>query len=366
VSLRILIVDDQPESVEPLREELIEKLSAECLIVNFDQAQAKVDEYRPAAVFLDLLLQDDPGGQRTVAAHEIYSYIWTSRFCPLVIYSAEPDALDAAPHPFVQKVQKGSGSEEAAVKTLESLLPQIVALANVEKDIDRVLHSVLKDLAPKIYSPEAPPDVLLRAARRQIAARMDVARGEDTALAPWELYIYPPVVPHTCMGDLLHISGREMTEPQSYRLVLTPSCDLVCSGGRSPRVDEVLVARCGPPSDLITSMGLASAAPTKVREKLIPVLSRGFYEDKVPLPAFPTLVPEMCANLRQLELVRFSDIGEQDSGTRLTRVLSVDSPFRELITWAFLQIAARPGLPDRDWTAWAQAISPDPTSNEGN
>lgn len=365
MSLRILIIDDQPGSVEPLRQELTEKLGAECFIESFEHAQAKVDEYRPAAVFLDLL-RHDPGGQRQIAANEIYAYIWNARFCPLVIYSAEPDALEAAPHPFVQKVQKGSGSEEAAVKMLESLLPQILALAKVEKDVDSVLHSVLKDLAPKIYSPDAPPDVLLRAARRQIAARMDVARGEDTALAPWELYIYPPVMPHICMGDLLHLTGREWMDPQSYRLVLTPSCDLVCLGDRKPRVDEVLVAKCGPPTDLIESMGLANAAPKKIREKLPTVLSRGFHEDKVPLPAFPNLVPEMCASLRQLELVKLSDIGEQGSDAPITRILSVDSPFRELITWAFLQIAARPGLPDRDWAAWAQAISPDPTSNEGN
>jgi hypothetical protein len=38
------------------------------------------------------------------------------------------------------------------------------------------------------------------------------------------------------------------------------------------------------------------------------------------------------------------------------RVASVDSPFREQIAWAFVQIAGRPALPDRDLESWVQEI----------
>ena len=355
-SLTILIVDDQAESVEPLRQELTEQLSAICYVESFATAQAKLDEYRPAAVFLDLLRQQS-GETPTLAADEIYNYIWKSRFCPLIIYSAEPDALTADTHPFVGRVRKGSGSEEAAVRLLQGFLPQVEALAKVERDIGEVLRSVLRDLAPKISADATFADVLMRAARRQIAARMDLARGEDGALAPWEQYIFPPLLTHLCTGDLLRLRNGNRNEPTSFRLVLSPSCDLVCSATRKPRLEDALVAKCGPPSDLIDAMQVGNAGPRKIREKLASILTRGFHEGLVPVPAFSDLVPEMCANLRHLELVKLTAIGDQDE--EFTRVLSVDSPFRELSTWAFFQVLARPGLPDRDWQAWAVAISPD-------
>lgn len=43
-------------------------------------------------------------------------------------------------------------------------------------------------------------------------------------------------------------------------------------------------------------------------------------------------------------------------GIAFERIASVDSPFRELVTWSYLQVAGRPGLPDRDLDEWAEGI----------
>jgi DNA-binding NarL/FixJ family response regulator len=362
-SLRVLIVDDEPESVEPLRQELEERLEAECLIVNFAAAQEEIERYRPAAVFLDLLQQ--VGGDRSeVAAVAIYERIWGSRFCPLVIYSAAPDALEAADHPFVQRIKKGSGSETKAVDLLTAIVPQIDALAGVEREVDRVVCSVLKDLAPRIYSKDLDSELLVRAARRSIAARMDLARDDGVALAPWEQYIYPPVVTHLCTGDILRKSDGEAEMPSSFRLLLSPTCDLVSSATRASKLDQVLVAKCVPTKDLLSRMQVSKDSP-KSRRRLTSMLTAGFEQDIMPLPGFVGLVPEMCANLRQLELLPLQDIG-LDEANSYTRVLSVDSPFRELVTWAFIQILARPGLPERDWQPWVDAILVGAEGNEGH
>ena len=49
--------------------------------------------------------------------------------------------------------------------------------------------------------------------------------------------------------DLVRTDGRESSEgkdddPASFRVVLTPSCDLERAGDRKPKVSQVLVAKC--------------------------------------------------------------------------------------------------------------------------
>jgi CTP synthase len=61
----------------------------------------------------------------------------------------------------------------------------------------------------------------------------------------------------------------------------------------------------------------------------------------------------MAANLKDLALIPISDIGPEHE---FTTIASVDSPFREQVAWAYLQITGRPGLPERDTSTWAEDI----------
>lgn len=84
------------------------------------------------------------------------------------------------------------------------------------------------------------------------------------------------------------------------------------------------------------------------------VLTQGYYKGMIPLPSLERKIPSMAADLRALELIRLADIGASDKP--LLRIASIDSPFRELVSWAYLQIACRPGLPDRDYDSWCEDI----------
>jgi hypothetical protein len=56
----------------------------------------------------------------------------------------------------------------------------------------------------------------------------------------------------------------------------------------------------------------------------------------------------MVANLKRTDLISVKDIGPSGSNCEYVRVASIDSPFREyFITWSFLQISCRPGVPPR-------------------
>ena len=49
--------------------------------------------------------------------------------------------------------------------------------------------------------------------------------------------------------------------------------------------------------------------------------------------------------------LQYEKIKNDDSGEYI-RVVSIDSPFREQIAWAYLNTAGRPGVPDRDFAIW--------------
>ena len=80
---------------------------------------------------------------------------------------------------------------------------------------------------------------------------------------------------------------------------------------------------------------------------------------------FPEVLPLMAANLKKLSLIRYADIATKKGEVKpFSRVASVDSPFRERLAWAYLQVAGRPGVPDVDREALADSISqtiPPPT-----
>ena len=61
----------------------------------------------------------------------------------------------------------------------------------------------------------------------------------------------------------------------------------------------------------------------------------------------------MAANLKELDLMPIENIGD---AKEFTAIASIDSPFRELVSWTYLQIACRPGLPERDLDTWATEI----------
>ena len=62
----------------------------------------------------------------------------------------------------------------------------------------------------------------------------------------------------------------------------------------------------------------------------------------------------MTADFLRLELIDLDRIGTGDK--EYLRIASVDNPFRELVAWAYVLNAARPGMPERDFESWAEEI----------
>lgn len=361
--IQLLFVEDDERAIRHARRK-VEELhnDVECEVKSFQEAPGWIAENPPDIVSLDLVL-DGLSGEAQIAGQPIYESIWDNHFCPIIIYSAQPEAEeDNRPaHPFLTTIKKGTGSPSQFSSAVDAFRPHIDALRTAEQQVRREFTIAMRDLAPSIFSqvdsPEERQRIVIRSGRRRVAAQMDDTRdlegGDETSrLAAWEHYLCPPVDDGLLLGDILKAKGSESEEPTSYRVVLTPSCDLVATGGRSPKVPNVLVAKCIGIKEALESVNVVLGTNAKKNEdKLKPVLSQSYVRHILPFPRFANIVPTMAADFKQLELIPFDASEEQ-----FDRVASLDSPFREVVAWAYMQTGGRPALPDRELEHWVAEI----------
>jgi CheY-like chemotaxis protein len=362
LGLRILIVDDEPTSVETLRAELLRTLGATINVVNFDRFHDGIAELSPNIIVLDLA-RGNPA-DRDVPGMGTFEEIWNDNFCPLIFYTALPELLEGdqrLPHPFVRVVQKGGGSEERVLAQIRGFEPHLSAMDGAGIEVERALNQALKEVAPRVFETTKDAnqrrEMLVRSARRRVAAAMDrelSSGGPD--LKSWEHYLYPPItLEYPLTGDIIRKRGGDAADPSQYAVVLTPSCDLASGEGRKCKVGRVLVAGCRRVDRLLQELAPADRTHGEERrKKLRAILTQGYGRSCLPLPALPGVFPPMVADFRALELIDFTEIA--NSGKAYDRIASVDSPFRELVSWAYVLCAARPGMPDRDFDAWVEEV----------
>ncbi len=359
--LRILFIDDQPESVRDAKERLEETYNTvelQCSIADFIHGEDEIASWNPDIVILDIWT----GKPQTSDAegYRVLDFVWDHRFCPVIIYSADShvrEDLLIYQHPFVIPIQKGRGSDMQVLEGVKTLAPHVTALNTARDNIRNAFSQVMRHVAPEAFQTTEDEterrELVVRAGRRRLAALMDAPLPDGTQLVCWEQYIWPPVSESPLMGDILRLKAAGDLDPQSYRVILTPSCDMVTHGGRTPKVKEVLVAKCYSMDDGLTRLGISIGSGEKDLSDN-PLLSQGYSGAIVAVPSLSGKIPTMVADLRSLDLIAISNIADE---VEYERVASIDSPFREALSWAYLQISSRPGLPDRNLSALSKEIN---------
>ena len=358
--MKILFVEDRIATIEPAMDLIRDDFpQADISICNFEEADSHLRSLRPNLVILDLI-KDEEAAESVVEGLNSFQAIWDRHFCPVIVYSARKDEYDnsRASHPLVRSEPKGTGSEKLVVKAIQELIPYIEALIASENQVRGSLSVAMRDTALRASqtttSPQRLADIVTRSGRRRVAAMMDEPIPGESRIASWEIYIFPPVSDQKLLGDILREANGGPDDPGSFRVVLTPSCDMVEAGDQTSRVDRVLVAKCCTMSQVLRSMGMKDSKAITLKKELPKrMLNQGYFQEFIPLPPLDDKIPAMAANLKDLDLIPISDIGQERT---FTIVASVDSPFREQVAWAYLQIAGRPGLPERDTSAWAVDI----------
>ena len=152
---------------------------------------------------------------------------------------------------------------------------------------------------------------------------------------------------------------QRKTRRVTFFVVVSPSCDLVCSQTRNPSVSSVLTARCTATRRGVdkTVVGELPGNDARARDRIKRhLLTAGHSQGILPLPGYRDVIPTMVADLRDLCLIPIEEIGDEAS---YRRVASMNSPYRELVSWAYQQVACRPGLPNRDFEAWSRELLAD-------
>ena len=359
--LTVLMIDDEKEITETVRDEAERNIEGIRFIVerDFDKAAECIKEHRPDILILDIFR--GPSANKDVAGQEVWESLWATRFCPVVVYTAGFTGLSPAipgDHPFVKYLEKGGGTDSAVIEHIQAFVPTAAALRSAEAEIERVFQSVLRSVAQFAFNhtndAATRTNMIVRAARRRLAAMMDETISDDKrGLLGWEQYLVPPIGNSLLMGDVIQVAGAAKDDPLSYRVVLSPSCDI--QHGRC-KVEKVLLAKCSEGSDYVVQ-GVRVTNTKKVEDRLPIALNDAHARGFVLLPSLHGRFPPLAVNMRALDLVPPDQIAQAgEEGYAYSRVVSVDSPFREQIAWAYLQISGRPGVPDRDHSGTVEEL----------
>ena len=357
--LRIMFIDDDSSSVQDAAELLDKTFSGlERLTKNFEEAMEHIGSFSPDVIVLDVWKGSI--GDSDAESSEIYDIIWAKQFCPVIVYSADSVKVDEAngdEHPLVVGVIKGSDSDKRVLARVREFVPYIESVKKGAENIRIAFFKAMRDVAPDAFrnyeDEKQRADSILRASRRRVAALMDEPMPDDSQLAAWEQYLCPPVSSDPQLGDVLREAVGRSDDPNAFRLVLTPSCDMVASNGRTPKVRAILVAKCCSIERGLQRIGIYREFEDKLSKH--PIFTQGYSGPIVLLPDLHGRIPVMAANLRSLELIPIEEVILGEDST-FCIVASIDSPFRELVSWAYLQISCRPGLPDRDIDSWRREV----------
>jgi hypothetical protein len=356
--LKVLIIEDDEPVAESIKEAIEAKLPSDCTIEpSFEKGLAIVGSQ------FDVVILDQmkgPLAQADVAGGPIWKKIHQDAFVPVVVYSAAEIGLDEdfpRDNPVLIYIQKGQDSAGKLAAHLVSHQPIYLALKQLKAEISQVSRDVFLKVAPALIAGgEIATEAkhLARAARRRVAAMMDLkTQSTGEGLLAWEQYIYPPLSDQWLTGDILRLKESPENDPSAYRIMLTPTCDLPRPPAGKSKVDQALVCRCVPFSEFITITQTSQKNEKSFDEKLRTILTNAQVSGLIPLPSFHKRIPSMAAKLKSLELVPLGDIGEN---CKYKTIASIDSPFREQIGWAFIEIHGRPGIPERDLSSWIKEL----------
>lgn len=362
MKLKVLIVEDEEAVGNLLEDAITQRLRAlshnpiirRCKTI--PKSEDVLEEFRPHVVTLDL---KDESTQDFDAGKPAWDFIRDRHFCPVVFFSANalPDGFPDGTDPFAQYLNKIEKDAVAVAATVASFIPHVIGLETIRADVEARYAKSLQKVSKLIWKTEAQGDLrtqaLVRVTRRRLAAMLEHPLAEEPNIKAWEQFIYPPTdESHLCTGDVVFQRHADRTKANSFRIILTPPCDLV--PGQNA-IAEVLLGKCIPAADteVFRRAGIqVNPTPTtKLAEKLA--------KDEVVglklIPKLGDLWPTMVLDFKSLELVPRTSIAlspeTATSESRFERIASMDSPFREALSWRFMQTAGRPGTPDADRTA---------------
>lgn len=355
--MRLLIIEDKANDVRGILDHAEDK-GWENKRLDFNEALREIDEYDPDVLVLDM---KDDETQDERCGGNIFKQIWKNRFRPTIIFSGladnfvidDPEIEALAKDPLFVSIPKGD--EEPVIAKLDYLADIVPSISRLRRKLNFALIASANAIGTikkaSEGSSEEVQDYLFSNRITQYLYEPAFAESLPTLVH----YVCPPMGDHMLVGDIL-----EHQESKEHVIILTPSCDMA----RAESDTRILVAHTSDFSSIHDGFHEDySKKPSKYEKRkrqMVSKLNQGFSESKLYLPAIEGVFPDLCFNMKDIDIIRLGDIAscaeKKTENQAWLRRASLASPYRERATWAYLSTACRPGVPTIDADSWVDSI----------
>ena len=318
----------------------------------FDEGLKYIEEYDPDIIVLDLQDKEDDSFPGT----SIINCIWDKSFRPVCVFSGQivnsAVEQDKFPSPLVRFVDKG---DESPVKEyLAQIAPYAGCIRAIQKSIREAFRRSF-DVFELIFRDGIKNENVIAylCNSRMRDSFSDVLK--DTALPAWCQYIYPSLSENLFTGDVICLQKEfkdKAYNERQYYVVLSQSCDII-----NNNLSQIVVAKCSDTGSIKQKLSLPCSV-TKAMDRLIGILNFGYQNNYFFLPSFGELLPNLIVDMKDISTI------SKENLSNYSKIISLSSPYRERLVWAYMQNACRPGVPTLDVETWAKNIIPDNGSNE--
>lgn len=379
IKWNVLLVEDENETCRQIKEHY-DTWSYEgnrlliTDVTDFTIALEELNKQRYDLLILDVFM----GANKTIesgekAGIEVLNKVKQRRFIPVVFYTALPAAVKTLENPLIKVAEKTGMAFETLDSSIIELLNTGLLKINREftRHVDGTLREYLWDFVPqnwKEITSSGDLESLAYLLCRRLAASFDTRGAERLAQSlkseqvtqateqenetekvhPMQYYIIPPSGEWLSTGDIVKENGTE--EPDSYWLILTPTCDFIERAKSERRAEHVLIVQCLPLREFSEYQECHKEKPhssskTRRLNDLIGTPYRtpeGRQEGRFYFLPGALDVPDLIVDFQQSCTVSF------DSVSHYVKIATLDSPFRESLVFFFTRYIGRIGTPDLD------------------
>jgi len=369
MTLNVLLVDDDPQSLELLVSTLPETIAGETIrwepIGSFEDALRLIEERRFDIVVTDVYRDQEGTDDKLPVTGDargtgLLNEIRRRRFSPVLFITDGVFPPEYANGPFLKLADK---SDDAAIqaKLTELIETRIPSLAHgLHDELDRTSGSYLWEFLDANWPALVDGGLGERATLDRLLHRraaVQLGRLHDSGGVPEErpvvegaeFYLTPRIASGFRLGEIV-VKGDE------YRIVLTPHCHLVVQPeAKEPRADFVLTALALPWGEVFQKDKLKGSDEQRLsnlRRRLQSPADVGRPRGRFWfLPGFLDM-DHHFVDFMQLSSLPFEELSEEWMSFAV-----LDVPFAEALQSCFVQFYSAVGLPVLDPTRFPQMMT---------
>ncbi len=342
--MKVLFIEDDESAIQGIKD-YCDDLEYSYIHPPFDDALSYIDDYDPDILVLDLKNNDTDGFEGC----KILDKAWEHNFRPTCVFSGQivQSTVEQEKYssPLVNFVNKG---DDTPVKEfISKIAPYIDCIREVRSDTHKAMRKSFDFFSMAINDSITDSGVISSLCGNRIKAYFDhEISGKDMPI--WSQYIYPIISDDFSTGDIIRLKNpaSDVDYENNFFVILSQSCDMA-----HKKIKHVLLAKCFPIERLLKVNKGNGNFYERSAEELKAIFNTGFLNQWFPLPGIENVMPNVAVNLKNLSLVKLEDLPR-----KYDKKLSLSSPYKERLIWAYMQTACRPGVPDLDIEKWCDYL----------